>query len=195
MTKDELILPEKYISSTLMAMGWGTKGFLGSQGPYFGPIGNIELFNDFFHQSWLQMSQNELILTGKYFSPALMSMGWGPKGFLGSQGPYFGTIGNIELFNDFFIKVGCRWAYMSWFWLVNIFHQPWCPWGGAQRGSWGPKGPILFPLGTMSFFMTFSSNLVADKPKWVNFDWKWSLVLSIKLSVLCRFLKKTTKDT
>ena len=98
MSKDELILPEKYISSTLMAMGLGTKGFLGSQGPYFGPIGNIELFNDFFHQSWLQMSQNELILTGKYFSPALMSMGWGLKGFLGSQGPYFGTIGNIELF-------------------------------------------------------------------------------------------------
>ena len=78
-----------------MAMGWGTKGFLGSQGPYFGPIGNIELFNDFFHQSWLQMSQNELILTGKYFSPALMSMGWSPKGLLQKAIPTprpFGTV-------------------------------------------------------------------------------------------------------
>ena len=91
-----------------MAMGWGPKGFLRSQEPYFGLIGNIELFNDFFHQSWLQMSQNELILTGKYFSPALMSMGWGPKGYLGSQGPYFVPIGSIELFYDFFIKLGSR---------------------------------------------------------------------------------------
>ena len=108
MSKDELILPEKYISSTLMAMGWGTKGVLGSQGPYFGPIGNVELFNDFFHQSWLQMSLYELILTVEYFSPALMSMGRGPKGFLGAHGPYFVPIGNIELFYDFFIKLGSR---------------------------------------------------------------------------------------
>ena len=31
-----------------MSMGWGLKGSQGSQGPYFGPIWNIEFFDDFF---------------------------------------------------------------------------------------------------------------------------------------------------
>ena len=93
------------------------------------------------------MSLYELILTGEYFSPALMSMGWGPKGFLGSHGPYvvgFQTMVIMDLWD------------MAYHAVVVI----------------APIYILLFnststccALGTLSFFMTFSSNLVADKPK------------------------------
>ena len=31
-------------------------------------------------------------------------------------------------------------------------------------GSWGPKGPILVPYGTLVFLLIFSSKLAANEP-------------------------------
>ena len=35
-------------------------------------------------------------------------------------------------------------------------------------GSWGPKGPILVPYGTLVFLLIFSSKLAANEPRRVN---------------------------
>ena len=60
-------------------------GSWGPKGPILVPYGTL-VFLLIFSSKLAAMSLDELILARKHFSPALLSMGRGPNGLLGSKG-------------------------------------------------------------------------------------------------------------
>ena len=160
---------------------WTPRGPVG--GPKRGPMGPLRTLHGtifengvfwwFYRQSWLQISQDDLIWPKKNFSPALMYMWWGPIGLQGSKGPYFGPIWNNGLFTDFSSKLDANLPiYVNFDW--KIF---------STNYSNRSQGPIC-KKNLLTTYLKFSITRVS-----------WFLVLSCTIDRSSKILSDDTWRT